>query len=203
MGKILDACGLTCPAPVLLVKDALELSSESKLTILVDNEASLENVSRFLGSKGYTVKTYKEDNRYRIEGLCDEDSLPVTEEKKLQKTTTNSSHKILVMITTDCLGTGDDSLGKKLMTAYVKTLKEMGEELWQIILVNGGVRLAVETSTVLLELQELEKNGVIILACGTCLEHFKLSPLKKVGTTTNMLDIVMATQLADKVINIS
>ena len=44
---------------------------------------------------------------------------------------------------------------------------------------------------------------MIILACGTCLEHYGLTALKKVGSTTNMLDIVMATQLADKVITIS
>jgi hypothetical protein len=41
-----------------------------------------------------------------------------------------------------------------------------------------------------------------ILVCGTCLTHFDLLKRKQVGVTTNMLDIVTAMQLADKVINI-
>jgi hypothetical protein len=43
---------------------------------------------------------------------------------------------------------------------------------------------------------------VKILVCGTCLDHFDLLEKKQAGDTTNMLDIVMATQLADKVITL-
>ncbi len=89
------------------------------------------------------------------------------------------------------------------MISYLKTLKEMGPELWQLIFVNGGVKLTIDSSPVLQELQGYEQAGVIIFACGTCLEHFGLTARKKVGGTTNMLDIVMATQLADKVITMS
>ena len=89
------------------------------------------------------------------------------------------------------------------MISYLKTIKEMGPELWQLIFVNGGVKLTIESSPVLAELQEYERSGVIIFACGTCLEHFGLTAQKKVGGTTNMLDIVTATQLADKVITVS
>ncbi|MBW2216951.1 MAG: sulfurtransferase-like selenium metabolism protein YedF, partial [Deltaproteobacteria bacterium] len=46
------------------------------------------------------------------------------------------------------------------------------------------------------------ENGISILVCGTCLEHFNLLEKKQVGETTNMLDIVIAMQLADKVITI-
>jgi hypothetical protein len=35
--------------------------------------------------------------------------------------------------------------------------------------------------------------------CGTCLTHFDLMDQKAIGQTTNMLDIVTAMQLADKV----
>jgi hypothetical protein len=38
--------------------------------------------------------------------------------------------------------------------------------------------------------------------CGTCLDHFDLLEKKQVGETTNMLDIVTALQLADKVVSI-
>jgi len=51
-------------------------------------------------------------------------------------------------------------------------------------------------------LKGYEKEGMTILVCGTCLNHFNLLDKKEVGVTTNMLDIVTAMQLADKVINI-
>jgi len=110
--------------------------------------------------------------------------------------------KILVLVAADQFGAGDESLGQKLMINYLKTIKEMGNELWQLIFLNGGVRLTTTSSPVLTELKEYERSGVMLLACGNCLEHFDLTAEKAVGATTNMLDIVTATQLADKVITI-
>jgi selenium metabolism protein YedF len=97
---------------------------------------------------------------------------------------------------------GDDVLGEKLLISYLKTLKEMGPDLWRLVFINGGVKLTVTDSPVLDELQVYEKNGLLILACGTCLEHFNLTAKKQVGQTTNMLDIVTAMQLADSVITL-
>ena len=106
------------------------------------------------------------------------------------------------MLANDCMGHGDDELGEKLMLSFLKTLREMGDELWRLVFVNNGVKLTIEGSDVLPVIQELEKEGVHILVCGTCLTHFDLLNQKQVGETTNMLDIVTAMQLADKVINI-
>lgn len=203
MEKIIDACGLTCPAPVLLVKEAVEQANAQELTVLVDNAASLENVTRFLSTRGYSVIDSQEGGVYKLEAQCNQ----ATSDAKVKETTQNldkgAGQKILVLVTTDRLGSGDDALGAKLMASYLKTIKEMGTDLWQLIFVNSGVKLTTESSLVLQELQEYEKSGVIILVCGTCLEHYSLTPEKKVGGTTNMLDIVSATQLADKVITIS
>lgn len=203
MKKTIDACGLTCPAPVLLVKDAVEQPNAQELTVLVDNAASLENVSRFLGSRGYSVTDHHEGGVYRLEARCDGNDSAGPVEKTAVHAEKVAEQKVLVLITSDCLGSGDDELGGKLMVSYLKTIKEMGAELWQLIFVNSGVKLTIASSTVLSELQEYEKTGVIIFACGTCLEHFGLTAEKQVGGSTNMLDIVTATQLADKVITIS
>jgi selenium metabolism protein YedF len=202
MGKTIDACGLTCPAPVLLVKDAVEQTNEQEITVLVDNAASLENVTRFLGSRGYSVTDSQEGGVFRLEARHGQKTSAVgTEKAKIY--TQEAGQKILVLVTSDTLGSGDDVLGGKLMISYLKTIKEIGNDLWQLIFVNGGVKLTTASSPVLPDLQEYEKSGVIVLACGTCLEHFNLTALKRVGGTTNMLDIVTATQLADKVITIS
>lgn len=50
-----DARGLSCPQPVLLTKKAMEQSSDS-YSVIVDNETAMQNVQRFMTSKGYSVK---------------------------------------------------------------------------------------------------------------------------------------------------
>lgn len=202
MTKIIDACGLACPGPVLLVKDAVEETQATGLSVLVDNAGSAENVTRFLTTKGYLVTEVHENGVYRLEALSGTEKVtddvihttPLRRDDALQK--------VLVLISSDSLGSGDDILGQKLMVSYLKTIKEMGPELWQLIFVNGGVKLTIASSPVLQELQQYENAGTIILACGTCLEHFGLTELKQVGGTTNMLDIVTAMQLADKVVTV-
>jgi selenium metabolism protein YedF len=203
MEKIVDACGMTCPAPILLVKDAIEQSNPKTLTVLVDNPASFENVNRFLASKGYSVTHSQDGSVYRLEAQSSQESSDIEAEQPQDSRADQSGQKIIVLVTTDCFGSGDDVLGAKLMSSYLKTIKEMGTDLWQLIFINGGVKLTTESSPVVEDLQEYEKSGVIILACGTCLEHYGLLAEKKVGSTTNMLDIVTATQLAEKVITIS
>ena len=102
------------------------------------------------------------------------------------------------MCATDRIGFGDDALGLKLMVNFLRTLKEMGDELWRLVFVNNGVKLTIEGSDVLEDLKDYERRGLKILVCGTCLDHFNLLDSKRVGETTNMLDIVTAMQLADK-----
>ncbi len=204
MATNIDAKGLTCPAPVLLVKDAVEQDNPPNLTVLVDNQAACENVSRFLASKGFEVKDSKDGEDFVIEATGDgnfqDTSAPEIRQTIVEDTDNVTKH--LILVSSDKIGSGDDELGSKLMVNYIKTIKEMGEGLWQIIFINGGVKLTIDTSPVLAELKSYEEDGVIILACGTCLEHFGLTSRKQVGGATNMLDVVTATQFADKVVSI-
>ncbi len=111
--------------------------------------------------------------------------------------------KTLVLIATDELGKGDKELGQNIVTNFVKMMSEMGDDLWRIVLLNGGVRLAVEGAEVLSKLQELDREGLSILVCGRCLETVNLLEKKKVGEVTNMLDIITSMQVADKVISLT
>lgn len=199
--KTLDARGLACPAPVLLVKETLDKEMPAVLHVLVDNDAARENVGRFLGSRHYVVTVDQKEGGFHLTGVR-EGAGEVGQAVIERGAGAASGCKILVLVGSDTLGRGDDLLGDKLMMSFLKTLKEMGAELWQLIFVNSGVKLTIDTSPALAELQEYEKNGVIVLACGTCLAHFQLSERKRVGQTTNMLDIVTAMQLADKVISL-
>jgi len=197
--KTIDCRGLACPAPVLTAKKSIEEEGLDELTVLVDNEASKINVSRFLESQNFTVSASQEDDGFHVTGKKKE---LTSCEIFIPEKPTYEERKIMVMITTDTMGHGDDELGSKLMASFLKTLKEMGQELWRLVFVNNGVKLTIEDSKVLPDLKDLENQGISILVCGTCLTHFDMLDKNQVGEPTNMLDIVTAMQLADKVINI-
>lgn len=195
--KKIDSRGLACPTPVLLTKAAVEDDALDKVKVVVDNAAAQQNVKRFLESQGFetTLEDIGEDRLVigRRSSAPQPDKAPSPESEQM---------KIMVICATDRIGFGDDDLGLKLMINFIRTLNEMGPELWRLVLLNNGVKLAIAESEVLPDLKKLASNGLKIMVCGTCLDHFNLLEKKQVGETTNMLDIVTAMQLADKIINL-
>jgi intracellular sulfur oxidation DsrE/DsrF family protein len=71
-----------------------------------------------------------------------------------------------------------------------------------IIFFNSGVKLVVEGSAVLEDLQSLCELGVEIVACGTCLGHYDLKAQVAVGEISNMYTIAETMLGAGKVINL-
>ncbi|MCX5892964.1 MAG: sulfurtransferase-like selenium metabolism protein YedF [Deltaproteobacteria bacterium] len=116
---------------------------------------------------------------------------------------TGEVKKTLVLLATDSLGRGDEVLGRHIVTNFIRTMKEMGDDLWRLVLLNGAVKLTVEGSEALPYLQELAERGLGILVCGPCLKTFNLAGQNQVGGLTSMLDIITSMQLADKVISLT
>lgn len=202
---VLECQGLPCPQPVLKCKQTIEDVAPQKLVVIVDNDAAKENISRFLGTRGYESSVKINDSEFIVTGLkneAEQTACPTCDAMSDEEIVSSGRQKNLVFIASDVMGSGDDILGSKLMMNFLLTLKEMGDDLWRIVMLNGGVNLAVAGSPCLESLQQLEKSGVSILVCGTCLEHFGLSGANGVGEVTNMLDIVTSFQLATKTIRV-
>ena len=195
--ELLDCRGLACPQPVMRSRDALRGGADA-LEVLVDNEPARENVKRFLEGRGFTVAVTQEGpDCWRVSAAAGAEApapQPAAQEA------TDSGNRTLVLITTETIGRGDDALGAKLMGNFLATLPELGQRLWRVILINGGVKLASCPGPALDALKKLEAEGVSVLVCGTCLAHFGLLEAKAVGDTSNMLDIVTSLYLAGKVI---
>ncbi len=196
--EILNCRGLSCPLPVTETRDYLENHAQLNcFQVLVDNPASAENVKRFLENRGFgvNVETAGPDFRINAERAGGASCETVVQEliQGVQKT--------IILVSKDKLGAGDDYLGGQLMLNFLKTLKEMGSQLWRLVFLNSGVKLTIEGAESLPLIQDLAGQGVSVLVCGTCLNHFGLLEQKKVGETTNMLDIVTSLQVADKVIS--
>ena len=197
--KTIDARGLSCPAPVLQTKAVLQEEKPNRVSVIVDNGAAQQNVQRFLESEGFLTRLQQDGDDYLVIGTCDSSH---TEKPQLSEEKGSDGKRIMVMCATDRIGFGDDDLGLKLMINFLRTLGELGGELWRLVFVNSGVKLTIDGSEVLEDLKNYENEGLKVLVCGTCLDHFSILERKQVGETTNMLDIVIAMQLADKVISI-
>jgi selenium metabolism protein YedF len=204
MENILDCRGLNCPAPVLHVKQALENETPAVITVLVDNEAARQNVIRYLKYNNYQVLSELQGDDFRIVGTSGElpGNLDVAHSEPTLSVRDRGGRKILVLITSVHIGHGDDGLGDMLMFNFIKTLKEMGPDLWRVVFVNSGVNFTAEGSEAVPILKELAAAGVQIYACGACLAYFHILDKMLVGEVTNMLDIVTGMNQADSVITI-
>lgn len=98
------------------------------------------------------------------------------------------------------MGRGDDDLGTILIRAFLRTLNEVEPLPATMIFINAGVKLTVDGSAVLEDLQALERRRVNILACGTCLGHFELKEKAAIGEISNMYTIVETLLGAGKVV---
>ncbi len=199
--ELLDCKGYPCPQPVLKTRAYILAHPEAEtFSVVVDNRASAENVMRFLESQGFQSRLEESSNEFVITAYqsC---TVSAPETSALQKAAPDAT-QTLVVIVNDVIGNGDRELGTKLMLNFLKTLSEMGESLWRIILLNDGVRLSIEGAETLPVLQQLASDGVSILVCGTCLNYYQLLEKKQVGETTNMLDVVTSMQLAAKIIHL-
>lgn len=157
------------PQPVILVKRQLETAAPDRVRVIVDNEAAWENVGRFLAAQGYNIICTQEGDIRQITATRapankPEAATPQSVERNIPDA---EATKILVLIPAAVVGAGDDMLGAKLMKNFFGTLPELGDSLWRIILLNGGVALAAEGSPVLTELQAGSERG----------RHFRLRSL--------------------------
>jgi selenium metabolism protein YedF len=202
MSDVIDCRGLACPQPVLQTKDILETTNLDRFTVIVDNEAAKNNVSRFVTSQGNQVTVEEGDGVYRLHITRSAASAPadLAGIETVTRPITQEPN-LVIKIPADKMGRGDDELGRILLMAFVKTIKDISPLPKKIILFNAGVKLAVSGSDVLDALQDLAKSGIEILVCGTCLDYFNLKQDLEVGTVSNMFEIMSTLAQADRVIS--
>lgn len=200
MSKILDARGWVCPKPVIETRKALQ--TDIPLTVIVDNITAKENVSRLAIKLGFQVQVEEKSDGIYIhigQGNSEMVSMSKEIEEAYEICRTNN---IVLVIATDSVGKGDDELGKILMRAFMHTFLDVKPSPNTIIFMNNGVKLVVEGSPVLEDLQQLSNNGIEILVCGTCLNYFGLTDKVAVGSISNAYSIAEAIFQADKVVNL-
>ena len=63
---MVDARGYSCPMPVVMVQKAVKNGNPTTLEVLVDNQCSVENVTRYANNQGYRVETSMDGEDFRL-----------------------------------------------------------------------------------------------------------------------------------------
>ena len=183
---LIDARGIGCPKPVIMAEESLSGIEEGIVEILVDNEASVGNLSRFATKNAFYSETIKENNHWRVKIVK---GYPCEIDRAVEQKSSRAAEKetaYFLVIATDTMGK-DEELGKVLMKAFFETIKVTKEIPHTIFFLNVGVKLTTINEEVIPILKGLEAMGVEIFSCGTCLKHYNLESELKVGYrgTTN------------------
>ncbi len=195
-----DARGLACPLPVVNTKKAIEGMNESgKVLVYVDNEIAVQNLLKFSKQKGFVALGNKKgDKDFEVVITVGE---VVEEKEEVIECAIDATHKgMVVVLSSSCMGVGDEKLGKALMKAFVFALTKQDQLPEKILCYNTGAYLTCEDADTLDDLKSLEASGVEILTCGTCLDFYGIKDKLAVGNVTNMYEIVEVMETAGKIV---
>ena len=109
---------------------------------------------------------------------------------------------VVLQVIHDGMGSADAQLQHELLRKYLLLLHENGTLPDAICFYTSGVKMVVAGSPVLDVLQTFEAQGIRLIVCKTCLDHYGLTDKVCVGIVGGMGDIIAAQTLADKVITL-
>lgn len=108
----------------------------------------------------------------------------------------------VILVTRKGMGSADPDLQERLLKSYLTLVEDANLLPAALCFYGEGVKLVARGSGVIPRLSALEEQGVYLLVCGTCLNHYGLADQVEVGIVGGMTDILEAQLRADKVITI-
>lgn len=195
--EIIDTCGKPCPAPLILTKQAIQKTRPGDtLKVITDNETSFRNLKNYLKELQIGFKEIYSGYQFQLEFV-----VPKSQKENIPaEQFCSTSRNYVVVIKSDTMGEGDEHLGKILMRGFINALTETEQLPSTIILYNSGVKTALEGTDTADTLLKLEKKGVTIMACGTCVDFFEVREQLAVGVIGNMFQITRLMAHADHII---
>lgn len=201
--RIVDTRGQLCPAPLIAAKRALnETADGDSFEIVTDNQTSFDNLSRFLRDNKSDLAITEKEGVWNI--TVTKTNTEVIQTRAEEYCTSSISHfqkgNFVVVISSEKMGEGDDKLGALLMTNFIKALKDIDKLPQRIVFYNSGVKLVTVTSPVIEDLRDLEKMGVDLMLCSTCVNYYSLIEVIGAGTISNMYAIAEVLAVSGKII---
>jgi selenium metabolism protein YedF len=187
--RIVDTKGQLCPAPIIAAKRALkETITGESFVLITDNKTAYENLISFF--KDHKTETQCSESQGVWTFTITKISGPAVKAQPEEFNDIAVSHfekgNYVVVISSDKMGEGDEKLGHLLMTTFIKAIKDTEKLPEKILFYNNGVKLVTKTSPDIDNLRDLEKMGVELLLCGTCVNHYSLESVVGAGSISNM-----------------
>ena len=201
--RIVDTKGQLCPAPLIAAKRALkETIGGESFILLTDNQTSFDNLSRFLKDNGADFQVSESGGIWTLTITKTAGAVSQTNPEDYCAPSISHFEKgnYVVVISSDKMGEGDEELGHLLMANFIKALKDLDKLPQKMVFYNNGVKLATKSSPVFDDLKDLEKMGVGLMLCTTCVKHYSLETVASVGIASNMYAIAEVMATADKII---
>ena len=118
-----NAMGDNCPIPVIKTKKAMQaLTGPETIEVLVDNEIAVQNVTKLAKEQGGEVSSEKlGEKEYKV--TIKMQGVPAVDAEVV--CTPDQKGDLIVVVSSDRMGTGNDELGKVL----IKSLEAQGVEI--------------------------------------------------------------------------
>ena len=136
----LDGFGKPCPMPLVMMKERLD-AGETEVSIRVDNETAVTNVSRMLDQKGVCYGLSQIDGGWLIAASSNGGVAPCEVVPASASACTPAGCGYAVFIGKDHVGEGDSELGYNLMKMALYTLNQADVAPASLLFMNSGVKL--------------------------------------------------------------
>ena len=189
----IDAGGKQCPIPVIMAKKELE-AGEQDVEIIVDGPTQVGNLERLGDALGRKATSEPFGDKFLVKFANGE---------TIKGAAVAEANTYAVFFNTNAIGTNNSELGGNLAKMAIFTLSESDNIPAYVLFMNEGVKLPAGDEPQIIEnLNTLIEKGSKVLVCGTCLNFYGIKDDLKVGTVSNMYDILGAMQEVSKVIKL-
>ena len=189
----IDAGGKQCPIPVIMAKKELE-AGEQDVEIIVDGPTQVGNLERLGDALGRKATSEPFGDKFLVKFANGE---------TVKGASVAEADTYAVFFNTNAIGTNNSELGGNLAKMAIFTLSESERVPSYVLFMNEGVKLPAGDEPQIIEnLNTLIEKGTKVLVCGTCLNFYGIKDDLKVGTVSNMYDILGAMQEVSKVIKL-
>jgi hypothetical protein len=113
-----------------------------------------------------------------------------------------STNDTVILISGNGMGKGPEELQLMVIGKYLQLLVQGKDFPAPICFYTEGVKMVLDGSQVLEQLVALEKKGIRLIVCSTCLNYFGLTDRVNIGIIGDMTDILETQLRAGKVITL-
>ena len=194
----IDARGKNCPIPVIMAKKELDANVQD-VEILVDGQTQVDNLARLGDSLDRPITSEPFEGKFLVKFANGD-----TKKAEFDVNSCGTNNTYAVFFNKDAIGTNEGELGGNLAKMAILTLSESEQLPTYVLFMNEGVKLvAGDCPQQNIDcLNAMIEKGTQVLVCGTCLNFYGIKDDLKVGTVSNMYDILGAMQNVGKVIKL-